>query len=93
MVDQRLLSPQQVADRCGLSYGTVLHAIHRGELRAARLGSRLRVPETAIDEWVTRQLVEPRERLGSLPEPVASPGPAGVGSLARLVALERNSAA
>ena len=40
MGERRLLTAQQVAERCALSYGTVLRAIHRGELRAARLGAR-----------------------------------------------------
>jgi hypothetical protein len=30
LADQRLLTVQEVADRCGLSYATVLGAIHRG---------------------------------------------------------------
>jgi excisionase family DNA binding protein len=88
MGEQRLLTAQQVADRCALSYGTVLRAIHRGELRAARLGARLRVPEEAVNEWVAEQLVKPRSLLGSLPEPRSAPA-TGAGSVERLVALER----
>jgi excisionase family DNA binding protein len=86
--DQRMLTVQEVADRCALSYATVLGAIHRGELRAARLGRRLRVPAAALDEWLDDHLVRPRALMGSLPEP-CPPAPAGAGTVARLVALER----
>ena len=62
--EPRLLSVQQVAERCNLSYGGVVAAINRGELRAARLGRRLRIPEDAVGEWIASQMVQPR-RLGS----------------------------
>ena len=58
--EPQLLSPQQVAERCNLSYGGVVAAINRGELRAARLGRRLRIPADAVDEWVESQMVRPR---------------------------------
>jgi excisionase family DNA binding protein len=86
--DQRLMTVQEVADRCALSYATVLGAIHRGELRAARLGRRLRVSAVALDEWLDDHLVRPRALLASLPESCPR-APAGAGSVERLVALER----
>ena len=38
-----LLSPEEVAQRCGLSRRAVYRAIERGELRASRLCSRIRI--------------------------------------------------
>jgi excisionase family DNA binding protein len=92
--EPRLLSPQQVAERCNLSYGGVVAAINRGELRAARLGRRLRIPADAVDEWVESQMVQPRRaasRLGSLPEPAPAVR-SDAGSPDRLAALEREAA-
>jgi excisionase family DNA binding protein len=92
-----LLSPQQVAERCNVSASTVVAAIQRGELRAARLGRRYRIAEEAVTAWIESQTVRPPGRpvvpFGSLPEPVARP-PARdeAGSAARLVALERGMA-
>lgn len=51
------LRPAEAAKRAGLSTRAVYCAIQRGELRAARLCSRLRIPRDAFDEWVARGAV------------------------------------
>lgn len=93
--EPRLLSPKQVAERCNVSSSSVIAAINRGELRAARLGRHYRIPEGAVGDWIESKMVEPPGRpvvpFGSLPEPVAPPARTEAGSLARLVAPERGT--
>lgn len=50
--EQRLLAPDEVALLCGLSRKAVYRAIERGELRASRLCSRLRIRPADVDEWI-----------------------------------------
>jgi excisionase family DNA binding protein len=57
-----LLSPEQVAARCGLSRKAVYRAIERGELRASRLCSRLRLRPQDVDSWIEVNAIEPGER-------------------------------
>lgn len=57
-----LLSPEQVARRCGLSRKAVYRAIERGELRASRLCSRLRLRSEDVDSWIEVNAIEPRDR-------------------------------
>ncbi len=52
-----LLSPEQVANACGLSRRAVYRAIARGELRAARLCHRLRVRPKDLETWISRQML------------------------------------
>jgi excisionase family DNA binding protein len=47
-----LLSPEQVAERCGLSRKAVYRAIERGELPASKLCSRLRIKSEDVDQWI-----------------------------------------
>jgi excisionase family DNA binding protein len=49
---ERLLSPEDVARVCGLSRRAVYRAIERGELRAARLCHRLRIPPAELERWI-----------------------------------------
>ena len=49
-----LLSPEEVARRCGLSRRAVYRAIERGELRASRLCSRIRIRAADVEAWVER---------------------------------------
>jgi excisionase family DNA binding protein len=51
------LRPADAAELTGLSTRAIYRAIERGELRAARLCSRLRIPRAAFDEWVERCVV------------------------------------
>jgi len=51
-MSDRLLTPAQVATRCGLSRRAVYDAIRRGELEAMRLCSRLRIRPEALEAWL-----------------------------------------
>jgi excisionase family DNA binding protein len=73
-----LLSPEDVARRCGLSRRAIYRAIERGELPAVRLCSRLRVEPEALEAWLSGNRVEVAtvakpSRTASLP-PAASDG-------------------
>lgn len=77
-----LLSPEQVAGRCGLSRKAVYRAIERGELRASRLCSRIRLRPEDVDSWIEVNAIEPGERL-SASLPVALSAANGLRSLLR----------
>jgi excisionase family DNA binding protein len=59
-VFERLLSPEEVARRCGLSRKAVYRAIERGELKASRLCSRLRLRAEDVDSWIEANVLIPR---------------------------------
>ncbi len=72
-----LLTPEDVARRCGLSRKAVYRAIERGELKAFRLCSRLRIDRSAVDAWLEANVVQHSETAPvpwiaprRLPEPV-----------------------
>jgi excisionase family DNA binding protein len=67
-----LLSPEQVARRCGLSRRAVYRAIERGELRASRLCSRIRIKPGEVDAWVEANEVAPHAELPVRPSPLRS---------------------
>ena len=71
-----LLRVAEAAELAGLSTRAIYRAIERGELRAARLCSRLRIPRAAFDEWIERGTVRPAERppVPTPPTPPAMPG-------------------
>ena len=80
-----LLSPEEVAQLCGLSRRAVYRAIDRGELKASRLCSRLRVRHEDLDAWVDGQRVEPAapempQDAGSA-RPASSPARGGLRSV------------
>ena len=58
----RLLTPADVAERCQISTKTVLRAIHRGRLRASRLGEHgaYRMRETDVDAWIEASVLAVR---------------------------------
>lgn len=58
MADQ-LLSPEDVANLCGLSRKAVYRAIERGELAAFRLCSRLRIRPADVESWLKDNSVAP----------------------------------
>ncbi len=51
---EQLLTPSDVAERCQVSTKTVLRAIHRGRLRACRLGEQgaYRIREADAEQWI-----------------------------------------
>jgi excisionase family DNA binding protein len=53
-----LLSPEDVARRCGLSRKAVYRAVGRGELRAARILSRLRIDPRDVEAWIRANIVD-----------------------------------
>ena len=57
---ERLLTPSDVADRCQVSTKTVLRAIHRGRLRASRLGEQgaYRIREADAESWIEACVLE-----------------------------------
>lgn len=57
---ERLLTPSDVADRCQVSTKTVLRAIHRGRLRASRLGEQgaYRIREADAERWIEDCVLE-----------------------------------
>jgi excisionase family DNA binding protein len=56
-----LLSPKEVATRCGLKRRAIYKAIERGELPAYKLCERLRIDPADFDIWLEGQRVVPRE--------------------------------
>ena len=64
--DVRLVSPTEVAAMCGLSRRAVYDAIKRGELRAFKLCSRLRISTADVDAWLAASLV-PISSLPAIP--------------------------
>ena len=69
-----LLRVSEAAELAGLSTRAIYRAIERGELRAARLCSRLRIPRAAFDEWIEQSAVRPGEHPVEYP-PVPPPVP------------------
>ena len=79
--DRRLLRPDEVAALCGLSRKAVYRAIERGELRASKLCSRLRVTGEDVDRWIEASQIEPRH--SPEPRPARAPAPNGLRALLR----------
>lgn len=79
MGSDRLLSADDVARRCGLSRKAVYRAIERGELKAFRLCSRLRIDPSAVDAWLEANVVkQSRPAPRSWLTPRRLPEPAGL---------------
>lgn len=77
------LSPSEAAQIAGLSTRAIYRAIQRGELRAVRLCSRLRIPREGFEEWVQRGVVRAEPRVVEVRLAPAAPAR---GSLRRLLA-------
>jgi excisionase family DNA binding protein len=54
-----LLTVAQAADLAGFSRRAIYRAITRGDLRAVRVCSRLRIPCEWFDEWLEQSVVRP----------------------------------
>lgn len=72
-----LLSPEDVARRCGLSRKAVYRAVGRGELRAARILSRLRIDPGDVDMWIRANVVNAHVA-ATAPPPARSPAATGL---------------
>jgi excisionase family DNA binding protein len=60
MTADTYLYVQTVANRMKCSDKTVYRLIQEGKLRAVRIGGRsLRIPESAFDEYLSAQVVDP----------------------------------
>ena len=83
-MNERLLTPADVAERCQISTKTVLRAIHRGRLRASRLGEHgaYRMSEADVDAWIEASVltVAPVRR-SAVPLPVRIPAEPANGRL------------
>jgi excisionase family DNA binding protein len=65
-----LLTVRDVAEVTGLSDKAIYHAVARGELRAIRVCSRIRIPQEWFDEWLDRAVVEPEPAFVMPPVPL-----------------------
>jgi excisionase family DNA binding protein len=83
------LRPAEAADLAGLSTRAIYRAIQRGELRAVRLCSRLRIDREDFDEWVARCAV----RIEPAPVVRVRSVPARRGSFRRLLNADEGRAA
>jgi len=93
---ERLLTPTDVAERCQISAKTVLRAIHRGRLRASRLGEQgaYRMREADVDEWIEASVCTVRPvRQASVPAPLLTSAEPSVGRLALSPEMGRRSGA
>jgi excisionase family DNA binding protein len=61
----QLLSPKQLADRCGWPVARIRNLIAKQEIRHVRIGGSLFLPDTAIDEYLAANMIEPKQK--SLP--------------------------
>ena len=88
-IDQKpmLLRPVEAAALAKLSTRAIYRAIQRGELRAVRLCSRLRIPRDAFDDWIARAAVNVDPRVVEV-----RAVPAARGSFRRLLAGDERRA-
>ena len=73
---ERLLTPTDVAERCQISTKTVLRAIHRGRLRASRLGEHgaYRMHSADVEAWIEASVLPmPPVRRAATPSPFRVP--------------------
>jgi excisionase family DNA binding protein len=61
-----LLRIPEAAQRLALGRSTVYELIAKGELPVVRVGAAVRVPASALSDWVERQTSEPGGPAGAL---------------------------
>ena len=67
------LRPAEAAAIAGLSTRAIYRAIDRGELRAVRLCSRLRIPRDAFEAWIASCAVRVERSVVAVPPPAPPP--------------------
>ena len=72
-VEPMFLRPVEAAALAGLSTKAIYRAIDRGELRAVRLCSRLRIPRDAFEAWIASSTVRSRPPAAVVPPPAPPP--------------------
>lgn len=87
-MSDRLLDPNEVAERVGLSPLTIRRACRAGELVASKLRNRWRIDPADVDAWVARNLHQPTanspaERAALQPRPRATVPPGGIRAMVR----------
>lgn len=80
--DPVLLTVGQAASLSGFSNRAIYRAIARGELRAVRVCSRLRIPRGWFDAWIEGSVVRPEEPI-AIPPPGPAPAPGSFRALMR----------
>lgn len=61
-MDEKLYTVKEVADQFRVSRQAVYDWVYRGDLRAIKIGDRIRIPESALRAFV--KAVEPGDRIG-----------------------------
>jgi excisionase family DNA binding protein len=67
------LRPREAAALAGLSTTAIYRAIDRGELRAVRLCSRLRIPREEFEAWIASSTVRCARPVEVAPPPAPPP--------------------
>ena len=67
------LRPVEAAALASLSTKAIYRAIERGELRAVRLCSRLRIPRDAFEAWIASSTVRCERPIVPVPPPAPPP--------------------
>jgi excisionase family DNA binding protein len=57
-----LLSPKQLADRSGWPVARIRSLIAKHEIRHVRIGGSLFLPESAVDEYLAANMIEPKQK-------------------------------
>ncbi len=60
MAERLLYRPTEAADAIGVSRARAYELIAAGVIPSIRIGSSIRVPVAALNEWIARQLAESR---------------------------------
>lgn len=60
-MEEKFLSPQDVADLLQIKKNTVYEMIKRGELRATKMGKQFRIPKSEVYDFMGTPLTEENE--------------------------------